>query len=94
LPDEVKKLNAKAVSQEVREEGEPLQCPRCGGAHMKRMRREGFFKRRICWIFGYYPWRCTKCLGNFLLKRRALPRRYQGLMPVAEQVVDSGGARE
>ena len=90
LPNENEELDVKAEAREVREEGKPLQCPRCGAERIKRMRREGFFKRKICSAFGYYPWRCTKCLGNFLLKKRALRRTH--LVP--EQVAETSGAPE
>ena len=92
LPDKKIELDLKDEALEIRKGGQPLQCPRCGAEHMKRMRREGFFNRRICAAFGYYPWRCTKCLGNFLLKRRALPKRHRALMPIAEQAADSGAS--
>jgi len=87
LPEEEKEQQSAA--QEARQ---PFECPRCGSEHMKRTRREGFLKRRICSIFGYYPWRCTKCLGNFLLKKRALPRRHRASMEIAEQAADSGAS--
>jgi len=34
--------------------------------------REGFLQQKICSIFGYYPWRCTKCLGSFLIREAGL----------------------
>ena len=46
-------------------------CPRCGHKSLKRKPREGMLHRWISPIFGYYPWRCTACGGNFLTQRRA-----------------------
>ena len=44
---------------------------------MKRMKRTGFAQKLVYSIFGYYPWRCTKCLGSFMLKKRAQAKRHQ-----------------
>lgn len=55
------------------EEGPGVQCSRCGANFMKRMQREGFLKGKIFAIFGYYPWRCKKCLGIFYLRKRGKP---------------------
>ena len=87
MPEEEKEQQS--VAEEA---GQPFQCPRCSAEHMKRTRREGFFKQRVCAAFGYYPWRCTKCLGNFLLKRRALHRRRRQTTLAAEQAANSGSA--
>lgn len=60
----------------------PVQCPRCGGEHMKRLRRSGLLRGKVYSIFGFYPWRCTKCLGDFMLKRRGGTRRHKQHRPV------------
>jgi DNA-directed RNA polymerase subunit RPC12/RpoP len=64
--------------------GQAVQCPRCGSHYMKRMKRSGFLEARVYWIFGYYPWRCTKCLGNFLLRKRGQSRRHRNAVAEAE----------
>ena len=64
--------------------GHQVECPRCGSNYMKRMKRTGFLQSRVCAIFGYYPWRCTKCLGNFLLRKRGQTKRHQAIVADAE----------
>ena len=66
------------------ERGQPVECPRCGSNYMRRVKRSGFLEGRVCSIFGYYPWKCTKCLGNFLIKRRGLPQRHQAIVANAQ----------
>lgn len=61
--------------------GSGVACPRCGSAYVKRMRRTGFLQKKVYSFFGYYPWRCTKCLGNFLLKKRGVPRMNKEVSP-------------
>jgi hypothetical protein len=94
LPTDDSGQVAETVAGEAQDRGQQFRCPRCGCAHMKRMRREGFLQQKICSIFGYYPWRCTKCLGSFLIRKRALPKGHRGPMPAVEQIADSGGAQE
>jgi ribosomal protein S27AE len=48
-------------------------CPQCGADHLHRLEREGFLQKRIYPLFGYYPWRCSKCRGYFMLKKRSQP---------------------
>jgi DNA-directed RNA polymerase subunit RPC12/RpoP len=66
------------------DEGPGVQCPRCGSNFMKRKPRGGFLEGKVYAIFGYYPWRCTKCLGSFFLKKRGKPRTRQELGAAAE----------
>jgi DNA-directed RNA polymerase subunit RPC12/RpoP len=73
-----------AVEQKPLKKGHGVQCPRCGSEYMKRTRREGFVQEKLYSIFGYYPWRCTKCLGNFMMKKRGMHRRHQEIEPAGE----------
>jgi len=38
-----------------------MQCSKCKANGMYRIRREGFLRKRICPLFGYYPWKCRQC---------------------------------
>ena len=51
------------------------ECPRCGGHSLKRKPRTGILQRRIFSLFGYYPWKCSRCGGSFLLRMRGSKRR-------------------
>ena len=66
--------------------GNGVHCPRCGRDYLKRMQREGFLQNRVFPIFGYYPWKCTKCLGKFVVKRRNVSKRHH---PVAAGAIDA-----
>src|SRR5208337_4072066 len=70
LPAENTEQVAEEVAAEKADKGHRVQCPRCGSNYMKRMRRAGFLQERVYAILGYFPWRCTKCLGNFMLRKR------------------------
>ncbi len=65
------------VANPKTENGTDLKCPRCGAGYIKRMRRAGFAQKRIFAMFGYFPWRCTKCFGNFMLRQRDAAKRHQ-----------------
>lgn len=45
-------------------------CPKCHSFRIRRIRREGFLRKRLAPIFGYYPWRCSTCGTVQLLKAR------------------------
>jgi ribosomal protein S27AE len=78
VPVEVSEQTTGAVVvKKVSKELYQTECPRCGGNHMKRLRREGFFQRRVFAAFGYYPWKCSKCGGSFMLKKRGLALRHK-----------------
>lgn len=51
------------------------ECPRCGAHALKRKPRAGILQRKIFSLFGYYPWKCSRCGGGFLLKKRGTKRR-------------------
>jgi DNA-directed RNA polymerase subunit RPC12/RpoP len=84
LPVEQKEQQSEAAEIKEPEKGHAVQCPRCGSDYMKRMKRSGFLQSKVCWIFGYYPWRCTKCLGTFLLRKRGQARRHRHPAPDAK----------
>jgi hypothetical protein len=75
VPAEIPDQTTETVA--VKKRHHRMECPRCGGNHLKRKRREGFFQRRVFSVFGYYPWKCSKCGGSFMLKKRGLALRHQ-----------------
>jgi transposase-like protein len=78
VPAEIPEQTTEAVVvKKVRKKHHKVECPRCGGNHLKRKRREGFFQLRVFSAFGYYPWKCSKCGASFMLKKRGLPLRHQ-----------------
>ncbi len=50
-------------------------CPRCEHLGLKRRPRIGLGQRWVFSVFGYYPWHCMSCGGNFLLKKRGIIKR-------------------
>jgi DNA-directed RNA polymerase subunit RPC12/RpoP len=50
-------------------------CPLCEHKSLKRKPRKGMLHRWISPIFGYYPWHCSTCGGNFLIKKRGKSRK-------------------
>jgi len=84
LPVEHTEQVIETAANKKPERGQPVQCPRCECDYIKRMKRSGFFETRICSIFGYYPWRCTKCLGTFLLRKRGQSKRHRHPAPDAK----------
>jgi hypothetical protein len=51
-----------------------LRCPKCHNFSMRRIGRSGFLQEKIFPMFGYYPWECTKCKLEKLLRHRG-PRK-------------------
>jgi hypothetical protein len=82
LPVENKEQVIETVADKKAKKRQLVQCPRCGGNYLKRIRRSGFLEAKVCWIFGYYPWHCSKCLGTFLLRKRGQSKRHRN--PVAD----------
>ena len=85
---------AEAVAEEKIERVDQLQCPRCEARYMKRIKRAGFAQKVVYPIFGYYPWRCTKCLGNFLLKQRSQAKRRRAESTGNEPIEAAAAAAE
>ena len=77
MPVESLKQVVGAVAEEGVEKRQSTQCPRCGSNYLRRMSRVGFWEEKIYPIFGYFPWRCSGCGGNFLIKKRGQPTRHQ-----------------
>lgn len=46
-------------------------CPSCGAMVLERRGRKT--KDFVPWLFGFYPWRCRKCLARFRIRQRVLP---------------------
>lgn len=47
-----------------------LTCPHCRREQLARIARRGFFRQKLCPIFGFYPWECSMCRRQFLLRKR------------------------
>jgi hypothetical protein len=45
-------------------------CPKCQSGRMHRLKREGFVELRVAPLFGYFPWRCSDCKAELLLRAR------------------------
>lgn len=52
-----------------------MKCRKCGGSHLSRLRRKGFWQRRIASLFGFYPWECGYCRAISLYRKRGLKGR-------------------
>ncbi len=59
-------------------------CPSCKRKSLKRKPRQGMLHRWISPIFGYYPWHCSTCGGNFLIKKRGKVRQHSVVAPDPE----------
>jgi DNA-directed RNA polymerase subunit RPC12/RpoP len=84
LPAEKTEQEIDEVAKRRLDDGDGVQCPRCGSEFVKRLPRAGFLEGRIYSFFGYFPWRCTKCLGSFMIKKRSVTTRRRELAPDAE----------
>ena len=49
---------------------ERVHCQKCGSDRVYRIFRNGYFQEKIYPLFGYYPWRCTKCGMRVMLRKR------------------------
>jgi DNA-directed RNA polymerase subunit RPC12/RpoP len=47
-------------------------CPRCSYDRVRRVYRKGPLQKFIYPLFGYYPWRCTRCGKKLMLRLRNL----------------------
>jgi len=47
-----------------------LRCPKCDQDMLTRIARRGFFRNHIFPIFGYYPWECSGCRREVLVRQR------------------------
>ncbi|HEV2280257.1 MAG TPA: hypothetical protein VGS02_18905 [Acidobacteriaceae bacterium] len=52
-----------------------LTCPACRHEQLARIARRGFLRQRLLPIFGYYPWECSMCRRQFLLRKRGAAYR-------------------
>lgn len=51
-------------------EAKLMQCMKCGGGPMRRMKRKGFLQNYIYCLQGYYPWECSECRQLSMVKHR------------------------
>jgi hypothetical protein len=54
-------------------------CPKCQSHRMHRIPRKGFLRTALAPIFGFYPWRCSVCRTEKLLRTRGTRRRTHDL---------------
>ena len=52
-----------------------MMCPECQSHRIRRLTRRGFFRARLAPLFGYYPWRCSSCGTEQLLRARGERKR-------------------
>ncbi len=45
-------------------------CLKCQSHRMHRIKREGVLRVWVAPVFGYFPWRCSVCRSEQLLKAR------------------------
>ena len=59
-------------------------CTNCKSSRVRRIKREGFLRKKLAPLFGFYPWRCSNCGTVQMLKMRGRPtrRRKAGNPPV------------
>jgi hypothetical protein len=50
-------------------------CSTCHSRKMRRIMRKGFLRVKLAPLFGYYPWRCSVCRKEELLKVRGYEKR-------------------
>ena len=60
-------------------------CSKCQSQRMRRIRREGFVRVILAPIFGYYPWRCSVCRTEKLVRTRGVRRSSSDVMTQREQ---------
>ncbi len=47
-------------------------CSKCQSHRMHRIKRQGFLRVRLAPLLGYFPWRCSVCGTEQLLKARGV----------------------
>jgi hypothetical protein len=50
-------------------------CTKCKSYRIRRIKREGFLRKRLAPLLGFYPWRCSTCGTVQLLKTSGRPAR-------------------
>jgi hypothetical protein len=61
-----------------------LVCPTCGKPTLHRIARKGFMQRVIYAGLGYYPWLCSGCKTEQLMKNRGARHRRRSSRKSAE----------
>jgi len=52
-------------------------CAKCQSPRMHRIRREGFLRVALAPLFGFYPWRCSVCRTEKLIRTRGIRKRHE-----------------
>lgn len=55
-----------------------MKCSKCGGSHLSRRRRIGFWQNRIAPLLGFYPWECGYCRAVGLYHNRGPKKKRRG----------------
>ncbi len=63
---------------ETSSEKELVTCLKCGRGKVRRVYREGFLQTTIFPLFGYYPWRCSRCGHVVMLHKRHRAKTQNG----------------
>jgi hypothetical protein len=50
-------------------------CAKCKCPEMRRIHRVGFLRETLAPKFGYYPWECSNCRNQQLLRSRGNRKR-------------------
>jgi ribosomal protein L37AE/L43A len=69
-----------------------LTCPHCRREQLARIARRGFLRQKLFPAFGFYPWECSMCRRQFLLRKRGgvYRKSSQKSSPVQEQTSPAG----
>ena len=49
---------------------ERVRCEQCGCDKVLRVSRQGFMRTRVYPLFGFFPWRCSRCGHDVMLHKR------------------------
>ncbi len=47
-----------------------MTCTNCGSHRLRRIKREGFLRKNLAPLLGFYPWRCSVCGSVHLFRAR------------------------
>ncbi len=59
---------------------EQVNCQKCESGKVRRVFRDGFLQTKVYPLFGYYPWRCTRCGRVVMLRKRHRSKSQNGHM--------------
>jgi DNA-directed RNA polymerase subunit RPC12/RpoP len=56
-----------------------IECKRCGSSRIFRLHRQGFLRKQIYPLFGYYPWKCKTCSEEMMFRHRKRSKSKENL---------------